>query len=565
MNLTFPSLEFNHVVASVLNGMATESEMLALNQLLRNKPRAMDEYLMQVALHARLASEPDLFPKSAEAAFLADPPSPPPGKAYDQFPHYPLATEAKKTGARAVIFATCITLMAAGAWGWWHLDRRGNLRPVAVGRTTAKAVTGGQSNPISEQPSANGKLPSPDLFDLLAVQVSNSQNTAPIGAAHPSPLNVPRTQFPRIEADNRVTFRFSAPGAQKVQISIVNANYDMVKGDNGVWTYITAAPQAPGYHNYWYLVDGALVLDPQVETFVGYGHICNGFEVPAEDGGFYALKDVPHGNVQIRNYLAKATTNGWRHVFVYTPPGYDSGTTARYPVLYLQHGRGEDQRVWTEMGHANLILDNLIAEGRAKPMIIVMESSDLAGEGSRFGAPRRGAGGLGGGDTSLARNGVNPPRGNGGPGPAFTMGQIPPDGGPYGQLVVKDLIPWVDANFRTLADQPDRAMAGLSTGSMETYGVTMANLDKFSHIGLFSGGAIRVADIANVVDFKKRAKVVFMSFGSLEAGAPNARSAAASLRSVGINAFYYESPGTAHEWQSWRRSLHEFAQLLFQN
>jgi len=186
--------------------------------------------------------------------------------------------------------------------------------------------------------------------------------------AHPSPLNFPGVQFPRIEDDSRVTFHFKAPDAQKVQVSIANVPYDMVKGDDGVWTY-TSAPQAPGYHNYWMLVDGAIVLDPATNAFIGYGHMCNGFEVPEPGVDFYDLKDVPHGNVLIKNYYSK-TANGWRHIFVYTPPGYDTNTAARYPVLYLQHGGGEDERVWIEMGHTNLILDNLLAAGKVKPMIV---------------------------------------------------------------------------------------------------------------------------------------------------------------------------------------------------
>ena len=393
-----------------------------------------------------------------------------------------------------------------------------------------------------------------------------AQSNTPAASGKASPLNFPRVQYPRIEDDNKVTFHFTAPNAQKVQISIVSTNYDMVKGDNGVWTFTTPFPQGPGYHNYWYLVDGSLVLDPNVGTYIGYGHMCNGFEVPSADGDFYALKDVPHGNVELKNYFAKETTNGWRHIFVYTPPGYDKDTTTRYPVLYLQHGGGEDQRVWTEMGHANLILDNLIAEGKAKPMIIVMETSDVAGGGG-FGprGARRGGGAPGGTNAPFARGGTNAPRGGGGPGSTFANAPIPAGGGAYGQLMVKDLIPWVDANYRTISDQPHRAMAGLSMGSMQTHNVTMANLDKFSHIGLFSGSTVSTNEANNVADFKDKAKVVFMSFGSLEPGSPNAKAAVAALKGAGVNAVFYESPSTAHEWQSWRRSLHEFAPLLFQN
>ena len=229
-----------------------------------------------------------------------------------------------------------------------------------------------------------------------------SPANAPAVPAHPSPNNFPGVQYPRIEADFRVTFHFRAPDANKVQVSIVNVPHDMVKGDDGVWSY-TSEPQAPGYHNYWMLVDGTVVLDPGTNAFIGYGHMCNGFEVPEPGVDYYDLKEVPHGNVLIENYFSK-TANSWRRIFVYTPPGYTDAPPSggegfdripRYPVFYLQHGGGEDERVWIEMGRTNVILDNLLAEGKVKPMIVVMESSGIPARAARRGgAP--GAGGAGG-------------------------------------------------------------------------------------------------------------------------------------------------------------------------
>jgi enterochelin esterase family protein len=386
-----------------------------------------------------------------------------------------------------------------------------------------------------------------------------AQMNAPAITGHPSSCNFPGVQYPRIEDDSRVTFHFTAPSAQKVQLSIVSKTFDMVKGDDGVWTY-TSEPQAPGYHNYWMLVDGAILLDPNTQAYIGYGHMCNGFEVPSPQESFYDLKDVPHGNVLLKNYFAKETTNGWRHIFVYTPPGYEANTSTRYPVLYLQHGGGEDQRVWTEMGHANLIMDNLIAEGKAKPFIIVMETSAVAGAGGPgMGGPRRAGGPAGGTNGAPPRGGPGGPGGRGG-----FPGMGGPGGGAYGQLMTKDLIPWIDSNFRTLADQPHRAMAGLSMGGMQTHNVTMANLDKFSHIGLFSGGTISTNEITNVVAFKQEVKVLFTSCGSLE-NPSGLKTAQDALDQVGVKCTVYVSPGTAHEWQTWRRSLHEFAPLLFQD
>jgi enterochelin esterase-like enzyme len=408
------------------------------------------------------------------------------------------------------------------------------------------------------------------------------------GTVHPSPYNFPGTQFPRIEADNKVTFQFNAPNAQTVQVAIAGTAYNMVKGSDGVWTYTTPEPQDLGYHNYWMVVDGAVVVNPLTNAFIGYSHMCNGFEVPDPNGGFYELKDVPHGNVLIKNYYAKSI-NQWRHIFVYTPPQYDKDTTTRYPVLYLQHGGGEDERVWIEMGRTNIILDNLLAEGKCEPFIVVMETSAVGGAGGM----RRGGGGggmMGGGRGGAAGRGgamgaVAPPagadagrgmgmgagrgagagRGMGGGmmGGGMMGGAGGPPGGAYGQLMVNDLIPWVDANFRTLSDQPHRAMAGLSMGSMQTRTVTLAFPDKFSAMGLFSGSTISMSDVSAIPDFKDKFKLVFMSFGSREPGAARLQSATNTLKEAGVNAVYYISPLTAHEFQSWRRSLKEFSMLLF--
>ena len=435
--------------------------------------------------------------------------------------------------------------------------------------------------------SAGGKKTSGGKPEL--VQAPVKPDNAPPFQAHPNPLNFPGVQYPRIEADSRVTFRFVAPAAQKVQVSIVNVPFDMVKGADGAWTY-TSGPQAPGYHNYWMIVDGAVVVDPGTNAYIGYGHMCNGFEIPEPGVDFYTIKDVPHGNVVIKNYFAK-TTNAWRHIFVYTPPGYEKTLKTRYPVLYLQHGGGEDERVWTEMGRTNVILDNLIAAGKVNPFIVVMETSAV-------GAPGAGRG-QGAGAAPAAPPAGGPPAPGAARGGAG-LGIGGPGGGAYGQFMTAELIPWIDANFRTLPDREHRAMSGLSMGGMQTASVTMANLDKFSHIGLFSGGAstggrggarggapgapgapaaapapapaapappdfatIYNGQMADPAAFNKKVKVLFMSAGSLEN--PDAlKKHQEQLIAHGItNSYVYVSPGTAHEWQTWRRSLYSFSQLLF--
>jgi enterochelin esterase family protein len=398
-------------------------------------------------------------------------------------------------------------------------------------------------------------------------QASNNFNV--VDSVRPSPYNLYGNQFPRIEADRRVTFKIYAPNAQKVQVSIVSVPFDMTKEENGVWTY-TSEPQDLGYHNFWMIVDGAVVVDPATDGFIGYSHLCNGFEIPDPDGGFYALKDVPHGNVLIKNYYSTVAKSS-RQIFVYTPPDYEQNIKKRYPVLYLQHGGGEDQRVWIEMGRTNLILDNLIAEGKITPFIVVMETSAVttrsvvpgppaprpaAPTAPPAGAPAAGAPAAG---APPAAAPAGAPAGAARPGGAFGIGG--PGGGIYGQLMTTDLIPWVDKTFRTLSDQKNRAMAGLSMGAMQTRAVTLANLDKFSHIGLFSGGTIPPADITD----KSKVKLVFMSYGSRERGSEGVKAAADALNQAGIKSASYVSPLTAHEFQSWRRSLKEFALLLFKN
>ena len=183
-------------------------------------------------------------------------------------------------------------------------------------------------------------------------------------AAHPSPYNTNGAEFPRIEADGKVTFKFTAPTAAKVQVAIANVPKDMVKGADGTWTY-TSEPQTPGYHNYWMIADGAITLDPNTKKFTGYSRACNGYEVPEPGVTFYETKDVPHGTVAEKEYDSPSTSSK-RHIFVYTPPGYDKDTATKYPVLYLMHGGGEDETVWIAMGRANVILDNLIAEKKSQ-------------------------------------------------------------------------------------------------------------------------------------------------------------------------------------------------------
>ncbi len=348
----------------------------------------------------------------------------------------------------------------------------------------------------------------------------------------PSTLNQPGKQYPQVNSEGRARFRIVAPQAQSVSVSL--GGLALTKGEDDAWVGTTARPLDEGFHYYHLTIDGGTFNDPGTLNFYGSTRWESGVEVPAKDQDFYALKDVPHG--QLRQILFPSkSTNTSRRAFVYTPPDYDKDQTHRYAVLYLQHGWGEDETGWGSQGRAHLIMDNLLAEGKTKPFLIVM-TYGMTNE-IRFGGLR---------DFDI---------------------------GPFQTVLIDELIPYIDANFRTRADQPHRAMAGLSMGGMETRQITLKNLDKFSHIGLFSGGSISPADVNNTPGFKEKVKLVFVSYGSREldnrrgggrggfGGDPKAN--ADALKQAGINSHFYVSPNTAHEWQSWRRSLHKFAPLLF--
>ena len=384
---------------------------------------------------------------------------------------------------------------------------------------------------------------------LIALLLSGSclaqTNQSVVQDFKPSSANQPGRQYPQVNSEGRVRASISAPQALKVQLDIGAVKYDMVKDTGGVWTG-ESNPQDEGFHYYQLWIDGAAVPDPGSLYFYGAGRWGSGVETPARDQDFYALKNVPHGEIREQPYFSKSN-NSMRRCFVYTPPGYETEATMRYPVLYLQHGGGEDETGWPNQGKANLIMDNLIAEGKARPFIIVMDN----------------------GTWSMSAQ-SRPPR----PGER-PAGPWPPAGWADGfkKTLLEDVIPMIDANYRTLADQPHRAMAGLSMGGMQTRVITLANPDVFSYVGIFSGGAISVSDIANSPGFKEKIKLVFVSFGSRELenrrpGGPfggDPRAITDSLKEAGINTHFYVSPQTAHEWQSWRRSLHEFAPLLFKD
>lgn len=369
----------------------------------------------------------------------------------------------------------------------------------------------------------------------------------------PSSLNQPGQEYPQVNSQRYARFRIVAPGAQSVKVGLGRGGTPLTKGEDGVWTGTTPNPLDEGFHYYHLTIDGGTFNDPGTGNYYGSTRWESGIEIPAHDQDFYALRDVPHGHVQQILFPSPSTKTN-RRAFVYTPPDYEHDSSKRYPVLYLQHGWGEDETAWSVQGRANLILDNLIAEGKIKPFLVVMTygmTNDIRPGGMRPpGGPAPAGRGPGGSPATQPTT-----RRAGGGLANFNIA-------PFQTVVVDELIPYVDAHFRTLADQPNRAMAGLSMGGMETKRITLANLDKFSHIGLFSGGVITPEDVGNTPGFKEKVKVVFCSCGSRE-NPQNINSNHEALEQAGVKNVAYVSPDTAHEFLTWRRSLHEFAQMIF--
>jgi enterochelin esterase-like enzyme len=382
----------------------------------------------------------------------------------------------------------------------------------------------------------------------------------------PASSNVMGAQYPRIHSDLSVTFRLKAPEAQKVQVQVGadQKHYDLTKGEDGVWTG-TTPPLVPGFHYYFFFVDGGQVNDPGSHAFYGYSKDSSGIEVPEKGVDFYEPKGVPHGEVRARWYFSKITES-WRRCFVYTPPDYDANTRTRYPVLYLQHGAGEDETGWVVQGRVNFILDNLIAAKKAKPMIVVLDRGYASKPGEPPPGPRPPAT-AGQPGATAAQPAPAAPAGRGQGFPAATT---------FEEVFINELIPMIDSTYRTIAGRDHRAMAGLSMGGGQTFQITLKHLDKFAYIGGFSGAAGMGGAafdpktsyngvFSDAAAFNKKVKLVWIGVGTAEPErmATGIRNFHEALEKAGVNTVYYESPGTAHEWQTWRRDLNEFAPLLF--
>lgn len=366
------------------------------------------------------------------------------------------------------------------------------------------------------------------LFKPVDISSFNKYSVLGIPAA----TNVRSAKYPQIMPDGRAVFQIKAPDAQKVQLDLVR-KYDMVKSGDGIWS-VTTDSLSEGIHYYSLIIDGLAVCDPSSEAFYGMGRMASCIEVPFKGDGFYKLRDVPHGDIRIKRYFSEVTRS-WRRFFIYTPPGYDVNTGEKYPVLYLLHGGGEDERGWAEQGKTDIIMDNLIAEKKAKPMLIVMMDGNFSTGGNGFG------------ENMLK---------------AFTA------------ELKQSVIPFVEKNFRTETDSKNRALAGLSMGGIQTLYTGIYNTGLFSYLGIFSSGWIsgRQDNIADTqYDFMKKnadkinmdLKQIWISMGGQEDIAfKNCKIMLSKFDEMNIKYTYSEYPG-GHTWPVWRNNLFNFAQLLF--
>lgn len=375
----------------------------------------------------------------------------------------------------------------------------------------------------------------PTLTLLAAIVAISGMATNPAEGI-PAITNIPEAAYPCVDAQSKATFKIYAPEAKDMKIDICGRKYPMNRAADGSWS-VTTDPLVEGFHYYFVIVDGVAVNDPASETFYGCGRQASGIEIPekAEEAAYYTFnKDIPHGQVRECPYFSESE-QAQRRCFVYTPAEYETRHDKKYPVLYLQHGMGEDERGWHEQGMMANILDNQIAAGKCVPMIVVMDYGNCGYiHGTRPGETR---------DKF---------------GASFTP------------IMLNELIPFIEQTFRVKTDRDNRAMAGLSWGGHETFQITLNNLDKFSHIGSFSGALFFLADgidkacggVFNDADaFNNRVHTLFLGMGSEENFGSDKISEA--LKRAGINHTYYISPGTHHEWLTWRRCLNQFLPLIF--
>jgi enterochelin esterase family protein len=354
----------------------------------------------------------------------------------------------------------------------------------------------------------------------------------------PAVTNISQTNCPCILNDLSVVFKLKAPEAKKVQIDLSKL-YDMKKDSQGIWS-VTTTPQVPGFHYYSLVIDGVKVADPASETFYGMSRDASGIEIPESGVDFHEIKDLPHGSVDSKWYFS-SKTNSWRRIFVYTPAGYSENTSSKYPVIYLQHGAGEDETGWVKQGRFDIIMDNLIAEKKAVPMIIVTTNEYTISD-------------IGKGYNTESTN--------------HFMDLFKDE-------LIDVIIPFVEKNYRIIADREHRAVAGLSMGGGTSFRIGMLNPDKFAWIGVFSSSAFRGTNgnifdaekqipgiLTNPEKFNKKLKLLYISSGEQDHSFEYTKKTIETFKEKGLKLEYNYFPG-AHEWHVWRKALHDFTPRLF--
>jgi len=367
---------------------------------------------------------------------------------------------------------------------------------------------------------------------LLLAACGGNSRVGVLTQPTPATTNLPGMEYPKVNPDLSVVFRNDYPEAQEVAVRVGGKSFPMTKGADGLWE-VTTEPLVPGFHYYTLTVDGKRVSDPNSRLFFGSGFWSSGIEIPEPDVDYYLEKKVPHGEIRIEKYNS-ALTGAERTCYVYLPPQYASEPERRFPVLYLMHGAGEDETGWATQGMMGNIMDNLIAEGECEPMIIVCE---------------RGTAVLAGAEPSGGFNLFN-----------FDA---------FERVMVEESVPTFDARFRTLTDRDHRAICGLSLGGFQSYTIGLDHPELFGWIGGFSGSGRGPGDRRDAemypVSLNEDYHLLYISIGTDEPAQMYAgiRDLHLALDSLGVKHVYYESPGTGHEWLTWRRSLHQFAPMLF--
>ena len=373
--------------------------------------------------------------------------------------------------------------------------------------------------------------------------------------------NININGYPRVLSDNRVMFRVNAPQAQNVQIDLCGTKYDMNKSDNGAWT-VTTNPQVPGYHYYSLIVDGVSTADPASQSFYGCSRWSSAIEIKEAGMDVFEVQDVPHGEVRTVYYYSKVDES-WRPLMVYTPAGYNEGKQD-YPVVYIQHGGGEDHRGWMEQGRTAQIMDNLIAAGKAVPMIVVSSNSNVRSRNGRSSEGRQ---------VRLdGRVVTDEGKANGGFGGGYSWQGMQA----FRSEMIENIIPFVEKTYRVMKDRKSRAMCGLSMGGGQSFYIGLRDPEVFANVGVFSTGMFGGIQGASNFDlekevpgiltdtktFNKQFDVFFMSCGEQDPRIEYTRNIVKKMRDGGVEVKFNSYPGD-HEWQVWRKSLHEFAQYLF--